>query len=106
MCDKLTIKDVEYSEEAFCEHCYDLPPYTVTIEPSASYCIDCAEGSDDVELSEEDLKVIEITQLAYQVRYYKKLLGQKNSVLINLMFDADDSLMERLKDIPKTIELE
>jgi hypothetical protein len=101
-----TIKDVEYNEEAFCEHCYELEPYTATIEDGAMYCIDCAVNSDDVELSEEDLKVIEITETLYKVKYFEKRHVSNLTRLADLIKDADKNLVERLKEIPPIGDLE
>lgn len=63
------------SEEAFCEHCGELAPFTATRSNGGTwYCLTCAEYEDDYELTEElEQKLFEI-QKEKCVEYYKECL--------------------------------
>lgn len=100
-----TFEDVKYNEEAFCEHCYELEPYTAVIEIGADYCIDCAEHSGDVELSEEDLQLIAIVETLYKAKYYRSRYESASKDLMRYKKTMDDNVIERLKQLPPIGEL-
>lgn len=104
--DKFTIEDIEFEEEAFCEHCYDLEPFTPTIEVGARYCLDCMGNDDKLELSNEDLKVIEVMELVYKLNHYQKIFKDYQKSLIELIKDLDPKIVERLKDEPSVVNWE
>ena len=104
--DKFTIEDVEFKEETFCEHCYDLEPFTPTIEDGARYCLDCMGNDDRLELSNEDLKVIEVMELVYKLNHYQKIFKDYQKSLIELIKDLDSEIVERLKDEPSVVNWE
>lgn len=39
---------IKIKEEAFCEHCGKLEPFTPVVIGNTSYCIDCAEAREDI----------------------------------------------------------
>lgn len=65
------IEDIKYEEEPNCEHCGDLEPFTAIVDTDPRYCLDCFS---DLELSEDDLKQIEIEETKAKINYFKERL--------------------------------
>ena len=65
--------DVKIEEEAFCEHCYELEPFTPVIEDGADYCLDCFTSGNDI--SNDIREQIELESAKMQLEYYTKKIN-------------------------------
>lgn len=77
---KFTDKDNEENEiylyeQPFCEHCYDLEPFEITIGIDIQYCIGCSNAN-GIEIPEKLLVEIETKQKELRIEYYKKKLKE------------------------------
>jgi hypothetical protein len=68
------IEDVKIEEEAFCEHCYELEPFSAVVELGADYCIDCAKCSDEFIITKEEEKEIQIKETEAKIMHFESRL--------------------------------
>jgi len=68
----LTVEDVEYKEEAWCEHCGDLEPYDATVEDGTRWCIDCATYGDTLKVTEKEREDIHTKELEHKLAYFEE----------------------------------
>lgn len=69
--DEFTIKDVEYKEECWCEHCGDLEPFTATYGDGCDYCVDCGRMGDLV-IDDADYEKIITKELEHKLVYFEE----------------------------------
>lgn len=62
-------------EECDCEHCGDLAPFSVTWSNGGTwYCLSCAEGDEDFEMTDEFRAMLLVMQKEMAKDYYTKQL--------------------------------
>ena len=80
---KITIEDVKFDEEPFCEHCLDMSPYTPMIDDGyVTWCLDCAMNHEDI--SKDVRKKIETKEVTIKISYHEERLRELNKKLTNL----------------------
>ena len=79
--EEFTIKDVEYKDEPFCEHCGDLEPYTATYGDGCDYCVDCGRMG-DLEINDEEYEQIQVEEAKMKMKYYAERIEKLHKFLI------------------------
>lgn len=66
----------------FCEHCYDLPPYSITFsegEYGVNYCMGCTQAN--TEIPQTVIDEVEKCELTYRKRFYESEIKKINKKL-------------------------
>lgn len=94
------IDDVRFEEEAYCEHCYDLEPFS-PIVGEVDYCVECALMSGDLELNEKEKTAIRMTEKLLRGKHYRRVSDELAGELIIDYINADDEVLRIVEDIKK-----
>ncbi len=78
--DKCEEGAISITEDAFCEHCYELEPFTPLISNGGTwYCICCHECSEE-DIPEDIMKEITKREKELKTEYYTKKLKELKGV--------------------------
>ena len=78
----MTIDNIKFPEESWCEHCGELEAHTpVTDDEGTYYCLDCA----GIELSREDYKTINMNEIKLKIEYHSNRLNSLESCMAKLI---------------------
>lgn len=83
---RMTIDDVKFPEESWCEHCGGLEPYTAVVDDEGTYyCLDCTMDAELLKLSKEDSKTINMNETKFKIEYHNNRLNSLENYMAKLI---------------------